>query len=161
MRREVYRSHREALERLEPNNPFLTSVGAPGGIPDRAAVARLHQELQAARALAAGGPLPAPGGSLTPSSDGLLLPGGGRLERPLGTPKDWQVIMSRSGGSVTYVNPKNEHDHIRVMPGNPGSQYPHQQRQYVIDRNWGALMNRDGQRIGGTDPRRSPDAHIP
>lgn len=161
MRREVYRSHREALERLEPNNPFLTSVGAPGGIPDRAAVARLHQELQAARARAAGGPLPAPGGSLTPSGDGPLLPGGGRLERPLGIPRDWQVMMSKKGGGVIYINPNNPGDQVRVMPGDPSSPYPHRQRPYVVDQNWGAFVSRDGQSIGGARPGREPDAHIP
>jgi hypothetical protein len=161
MRREVYRSHREALERLEPNNPFLTSVGAPGGIPDRAAMVRLHQELQAARARAAGGPLPASGGSLTASGDGPGLPGGGRLERALGIPKDWRVIMSDKGGGVTYINPNNPNDRIRVMPGNPDGQYPHQRRPYVVGQSWGAYVNRDGRPLGGADPRRHPDAHIP
>lgn len=69
--------------------------------------------------------------------------------------------MSDKGGGTIYINPNNEHDLVRVMPGNPGSQYPHQQRPYVIDRNWGGYRNKDGQPIGGARPGKDPDAHIP
>jgi hypothetical protein len=116
-RQSIYNTHREALERLEPNNPALTTLSAPGRAPDREATLRLRQELLEARARAAGGTLPSPVGSGATSSGGRELPGGGRLERPLGIPKDWRVILSRKNGGVTYVNPNNEHDHIRIMPG--------------------------------------------
>ncbi len=160
-RQSIYNAHREALERLEPNNPALTTLSVPGRVPDREAALRLRQELLEARARAAGGPLPSPGGPAATSVGGGELPGGGRLERPLGIPRDWQVILSRKGGGVTYVNPNNEHDHIRIMPGDPNSPYPNRQRPYVIDRNWGALQDRNGQRVGGSNPRKEPDAHIP
>ncbi|TAJ38429.1 MAG: hypothetical protein EPO55_15670 [Reyranella sp.] len=160
-RQGIYNAHREALRQLEPNNPALTTLSAPGWVPDREAALRLRQELLEARARAAGGPLPSPGGPGAPSSGGADLPGGGRLARPLGIPRDWRVVMSDKGGGVTYVNPSNEHDHIRVMPGDPNSPYPNRQRPYVIDRNWGALQDRNGQPVPGSDPRRHPDAHIP
>ncbi len=131
------------------------------GVPSRNAVERIHQELLEARARAAGGPLPAPGGPLTSSSDGPMLPGGGRLERPLGIPGDWQVMMSQKQGGVIYVNPNNSNDQVRVMPGDPSSPYPHRQRPYVIDQNWGAFVTRDGRRIDGPRPGHEPDAHIP
>ncbi|MSP74948.1 MAG: hypothetical protein EXR12_02305 [Rhodospirillaceae bacterium] len=57
-RQSIYNAHREALERLEPNNPALTTLSAPGRVPDREATLRLRQELLEARARAAGGPLP-------------------------------------------------------------------------------------------------------
>lgn len=160
-RQGIYNAHREALERLEPNNPALTTLSAPGWVPDREATLRLRQELLEARARAAGGPLPSPGGPGATSSGGSALPGGGRLERPLGIPKDWRVIMSDKGGGVIYINPNNTSDQIRVMPGDPSSPYPHRQRSYVVDQNWGAFVSRDGQRIGGSRPGHEPDAHIP
>ena len=160
-RQGIYNAHREALERLEPNNPALTTLSPPGWVPDREAALRLRQELLEARARAAGGPLPLPVGPGATSSGSGELPGSGRLERPLGIPRDWQVILSKKGGGVTYVNPNNEHDHIRIMPGDPDSPYANRQRPYVIDRNWGALQDRNGQRVGGSNPRKEPDAHIP
>ncbi len=69
--------------------------------------------------------------------------------------------MSDKQGGVVYFNPNNNKDRIRVMPGDPSSPYPHRQRPYVIDQNWGATVNRDGQRIGGPKPGNEPDAHIP
>ena len=160
-RQGIYNAHREALERLEPNNPALTTLSVPGRVPDREATLRLRQELLEARARAAGGPLPSPVGPGATSGVGGELPGGGRLERPLGIPRDWRVVMSNKGGGVTYINPNNTNDRVRVMPGNPDSQYPEQQRPYVLDQNWGAFRTRDGQSIGGFKPGRSPDAHIP
>ena len=161
MRVNIFGVYREALERLEPKNRELTSISLPGGVPSRNAVERIRQELLEARARAAGGPLPAPGGPLTSSSDGPMLPGGGRLERPLGIPRDWRVVMSDKSGGVIYVNPNNNQDRIRVMPGDPSSPYPHRQRPYVVDQNWGAFVNRDGQRVSGSRPGHEPDAHIP
>lgn len=126
----IFEVHREALRKLEPKNPALTSLSPPGWVPNRDAVAQIHRELIEARARAAGGPRDIPGGTAAP-------PGGGRLERPLGIPRDWRMVQSDKGGGTTYINPNNEHDRVRVMPGNPDSPYPNQQRPYVIDRNWG------------------------
>ncbi len=160
-RQGIYNQHREALERLEPNNPALTTLSVPGRVPDREATMRLRQELLEARARAAGGPLPSPAGPGATSGVGGELPGGGRLERPLGIPRDWRTIMSDKGGGVTYINPNNPNDRIRVMPGDPSSPYPHKQRPYVVDQNWGAFVNRDGQRLSGSRPGHEADAHIP
>lgn len=160
-RQSIYNAHHDALERLEPNNPALTTLSVPGRVPDREATLRLRQELLEARARAAGGPLPSPGGpGVTSSGSGELL-GGGRLERPLGIPRDWRMVMSNKNGGVIYINPNNTSDQIRVMPGDPSSPYPHKQRPYVVDQSWGAFVNRDGQRIGGSRPGHEPDAHIP
>lgn len=94
-------------------------------------------------------------------SGGVDLPGGGRLERPLGIPKEWRMKMSDKSGGVIYINPNNTGDRVRVMPGNPSSPYPNKQRPYVIDQNWGAYVNREGRRIEGENPRKHPDTHIP
>ena len=160
-RRSIYNAHREALERLEPNNPALTTLSAPGWVPDREATLRLWQELLEARARAAGGPLPSPGGPGATWSGSGELPGGGRLERPLGIPRDWRVVLSNKGGGVIYINPNNPNDRIRVMPGIADSPHSNQRRPYVVDQNWGAYVNRDGRPVGGSDPKRHPDVHIP
>ena len=161
MRASNFEAHREALARLEPKNPALTQVATPGYTPSRDDVMRMRQELLAARARVAGSSLPSPVGAGETLSGGVDLPGGGRLERPLGIPKEWRMKMSDKQGGVIYFNPNNTGDQVRVMPGNPRSPYPHQQRPYVIDQNWGAYVNRDGRRIEGANPRKHPDTHIP
>ncbi|KKK69420.1 hypothetical protein LCGC14_2934200, partial [marine sediment metagenome] len=37
--------------------------------------------------------------------------------RPKGIPENFKVKLSNKGGGMKYINPKNEADHIRVMPG--------------------------------------------
>ena len=46
------------------------------------------------------------------------------------------------------------------MPGNPNSEYPSQQRPYVIDQN-GGFRDANGDPIPGATPGRMPEAHIP
>lgn len=61
---------------------------------------------------------------------------------------------------MEYVNPDDPNDRVRVMPGNPNSQYPHQRRPYVIDQN-GSFRDVNGNPIGGPRPGHTPEAHIP
>jgi hypothetical protein len=51
--------------------------------------------------------------------------------RPPGIPPDWITENSKKGGGITYVNPKNTHDRVRVMPGKPKSPFPAQRSHYV------------------------------
>jgi len=81
----------------------------------------------------------------------------GTRTRPPGVPDGWRIKPSRRSGGVRFVDPKNPHNSVRVMPGDPKSPYPNSQRPYV---RW----QRDGQALDGHGdpvPRTSPDAHIP
>ncbi|MBS0224341.1 MAG: hypothetical protein JSR91_26775 [Proteobacteria bacterium] len=83
------------------------------------------------------------------------------LPKPKGIPDEWIAKPSKKQGGMRYFNPKNAHDQVRVMPGNPKSPNPFQQRPYIVDRNNGRVMDRNGQPIEGANPEKSPDAHIP
>jgi len=83
------------------------------------------------------------------------------LPKPEGIPDDWIAKPSKKNGGVRYFNPKNKHDQVRVMPGNPKSPNPRQQRPYVIDQKNGSIVDKNGRPIGGAKPDMSPDAHIP
>lgn len=52
-------------------------------------------------------------------------------DRPGGIPRDWIAKPTRKGAGMRYINPENPHDHVRVMPGEPNSPHPAQQRPYV------------------------------
>lgn len=46
-------------------------------------------------------------------------------------PKGWITKPSGKGGGVKFVDPKNPHNQIRQMPGNPNSSFPAQQNPYI------------------------------
>jgi hypothetical protein len=46
------------------------------------------------------------------------------------------------------------------MPGDPDSPHPTQRQPYVVDR-CGGYRDVNGNQIGGPDPGRSAEAHIP
>ncbi len=77
--------------------------------------------------------------------------------RPRGVPKDWIAKPSKNGGGTRWVDPKNPHHSVRVMPGDPNSPYPNSRQPYV-------RITRDGQSVdvsGNVVPKNTPDAHIP
>ena len=82
------------------------------------------------------------------------------LPKPQGIPDNWIEMSSDTPGGKEYINPNNPNDRVRVMPGNPSSKYPSQQRPYVIDQN-GSFRDADGNPIPGATPGRKPEAHIP
>jgi hypothetical protein len=81
----------------------------------------------------------------------------GSDDRPGGIPSHWIAKPTRKGGGMRYVNPANPHDQVRVMPGEPNSPHPAQQRPYVKRMKDGAAYDAAGQVV---DPR-SAKAHIP
>ena len=76
---------------------------------------------------------------------------------PGGTPEHWIAKPTRKGGGVRYINPANPHDLVRVMPGDPHSPHPAQQRPYVKRMKDGSAYDAAGRTV---DPR-SAEAHIP
>jgi hypothetical protein len=80
------------------------------------------------------------------------------VTRPEGVPGDWIEQDSQKGGGKIYINPENNWDRIRVMPGNPNSPNPAQQGPYVIDQLNGGFLTADGTRVQGGD---RPEVHIP
>ena len=81
-------------------------------------------------------------------------------ERPEGIPDDWIVTPTKGEGGTEYINPQNANDRVRVMPGNPESGLPAQQKPYVKDQN-GGFRDVNGGPIRGSNPGDSPEAHIP
>jgi hypothetical protein len=83
---------------------------------------------------------------------------GGEVGRPEGIPGDWIKVPSNKGGRTKYVNPENQHDLVRVMPGNPSSPNPSQQRPYVVDQVRGSIVDAQGTPVRSN---KAPEAHIP
>jgi RHS repeat-associated protein len=81
----------------------------------------------------------------------------GQIYKPSGIPVNWASKSSKKGGGIQYINPENAHDRIRVMPGNPQSSNPAQQRPYVIRQINGKFTDKNGNLV----PAYSPEAHIP
>ncbi len=77
--------------------------------------------------------------------------------RPNGIPKNYRVKLSNNGAGMKYVHPNNEQTYVRIMPGKIHSDYPHQQRPYVVQMTDGETLNKFGQVVH----RSSPEAHIP
>lgn len=80
-----------------------------------------------------------------------------RLGRPNGMPGDWIEKPSKKGGGITYVNPSNVHDRVRIMPGSPKSPNLSQKFPYVKRQKDGKFYDLEG-RIAPGD---SAEAHIP
>ena len=91
------------------------------------------------------------GGAKPPSSGGAEFP------RPAGVPSNWIAQPSKKGGGVTYVNPSNPHDRVRVMPGNPNSPNPAQQGPYIKRQKDGKYYDKNSKEVPGD----SPESHIP
>lgn len=76
--------------------------------------------------------------------------------RPKGIPENYLVMVTDSGTGMEYVHPTNTHTRIRVMPGQLHSDYPHQQRPYVIQKKDGRFLDN----FGNVVEQKKPAAHI-
>jgi RHS repeat-associated protein len=80
---------------------------------------------------------------------------------PKGIPKGWRIRPTKGKGGVEYYNPRNPNESVRIMQGNPQSEYPSSQRPYARQRDAsGTHLRADGSRSpvpGGKEA----DAHIP
>ena len=85
-----------------------------------------------------------------------ISPAPGTRVRPPKVPKSWKATSAKKGG-VKYSNPKNPHDNIRVMQGNPRSKFQNSKQPYV-------RVQENGHSVdihGNTVPSNSAEAHIP
>lgn len=96
-------------------------------------------------------------GLFSTKADDMAAAGAKVLARPRGVPDNWVVTGTKKGGGTQYINPKNPHDRVRVMPGNPNSPNPAQQNPYVKRQIDGKFYDASGNVVPGD----SPEAHIP
>ena len=78
-------------------------------------------------------------------------------QRPQGVPSNWRQTPSKNGDGMRYVNPLNNNDIIRVMPGKPLSRYPSQREPYIVRQTNGKFFDQHGNIV----PKKSAEAHIP
>lgn len=78
--------------------------------------------------------------------------------RPKGLPKDWIPKESRKDGGTKWGAPKNPHNSVRTMPGDPNSPYPNSRKPYVRWTRDGKPLDRFGREL---PTRYSNEAHIP
>lgn len=81
--------------------------------------------------------------------------------RPPGVPKTWKVTPSDKNNGWKYINDRNKHTDVRVMPGQKGSPFPAQRRPYVVTKIHGQYINKEGHIIRGKQPGKTEEAHIP
>jgi len=86
-----------------------------------------------------------------------LRPKPGTRQIPAGIPDTWRIRPTKTGGGVKYYDPMNKGNAVRVMQGNPGSQYPNSQSPYVRWQWNGQALDINGNVV----PKTSPSAHIP
>jgi hypothetical protein len=78
-------------------------------------------------------------------------------------PDDWVPIASKTMKKegklqgIEYIHPDNREIRIRVMPGNPNSQFPNSRKPYVRQ----TVNNKDLDRNGRIVDRESEASHIP
>jgi hypothetical protein len=82
------------------------------------------------------------------------------LPKPPGIPDNWVIKPARKEGGTIYINPDNSNELVRVMPGDPNSRFPWRCTPYVVDQN-GGYRDVNGNPIGGGNPGRTAEAHIP
>jgi RHS repeat-associated protein len=93
---------------------------------------------------------------------GTTAGGASALPKPAGIPDHWVEMPTKGDSGRQWVNPDNNGDRVRVMPGDPNSSNPAQREPYVRDvRNGNQWLDTSGNRVEGKDGRNSPDTHIP
>jgi len=56
---------------------------------------------------------------------------GSQINNKVLIPKDWTLKPARGEGGFRYVDPTNEANHIRLMPGQPNSIYKNSREPYM------------------------------
>jgi hypothetical protein len=70
----------------------------------------------------------------------------------------WVSRPSKKGGGIVFQNPKNPHNIIRQMPGNPKSPNKAQQNPYIIFKKNGQAYDCNGNVLSSAT---NENAHIP
>ena len=91
-----------------------------------------------------------------PKGPNKLSGNGNYDKKPKNIPEDWVPSPSDKGGGTKYVNPKNPHDSVRVMPGNKNSPNPAQQNPYVKRMKNGKALDVNGNPVSPD----SVEAHV-
>jgi hypothetical protein len=81
-----------------------------------------------------------------------------KVETEIKIPDGWIEQPSKKGGGKLYQDPKNTHNSIRQMPGNPNSPNVSQQKPYTIFKKNGVAYDANGKALKSAD---DPLAHIP
>jgi len=76
--------------------------------------------------------------------------------KPKGLPDNCIVTFTKKHGGMKYVHPKNPNHQVRIMPGNPNSSLPGQQKPYVIHQKHGKRLDKYGNIVS----KKSLEAHI-
>lgn len=93
-----------------------------------------------------------------PSSKGIS-PAPGTRVKPKGIPSNWRITNTKKNdGGVLYRHPTRRGDYVRVMQGNPNSQWPNSRSPYVRWQRHGHPLDRTGKQLP-TD--KMGEAHIP
>ena len=69
------------------------------------------------------------------------------FSKPEGIPENFRIKLSNDGGGMKYVHPEHTHESIRMMPGNPHSSNPCQQKPYIIHIRGGKALNKWGNKV--------------
>jgi tetratricopeptide (TPR) repeat protein len=77
--------------------------------------------------------------------------------RPASIPQNFITRYSDKGCGITYYDPANQHEYVRLMPGNPQSSNPAQKQPYIIHMRNGKALDKKGTAVIGS----SENAHIP
>lgn len=78
--------------------------------------------------------------------------------RPKGIPENFRVTFSKKNCGMKYVHPERTDEYVRVMPGDPYSPYPWQQKPYVKHQIKGGIsLDKNGNIVN----KKSQAAHIP
>lgn len=78
--------------------------------------------------------------------------------RPEGVPDHWTESPTDGPGGTQFTDPDNPGNSVRLMPGNPDSDYPNSQEPYVRWQMNGQALDADGNPLPNVQ---TPDAHIP
>ncbi len=70
---------------------------------------------------------------------------------------EFHIRIANKGGGMKYTSKKNPHYKVRVMPGNPYSEYLSQRKPYVVHQTSRGFMDKNGNIV----PLKNPEAHIP
>ncbi len=76
---------------------------------------------------------------------------------PKNVPENFKVNFSQKNFGMEYVDPKSPHNSVRVMPGDPHSQYPWQNDTYVVHKRNSKFLDVNGKEV----ERKSKESHIP
>lgn len=82
----------------------------------------------------------------------------GTRAAPESVPEEWIIKQSKRGNGVMFVDPANEGNVVRVMPGNAGSKFPNSKRPYVRWQVNGQPLDANGNILKTSE---TAEAHIP